>query len=57
MYLGDYIYEYIEKRHPTVRQHSDGVEATTLPTYRNRYAQYPHRSRPAAAAARPRRQD
>jgi alkaline phosphatase D len=40
MYLGDYIYEYIEKRHPTVRQHSDGVEATTLPTYRNRYAQY-----------------
>lgn len=40
LFLGDYIYEYIEKRHPTVRKHSDGVETTTLPTYRNRYAQY-----------------
>jgi alkaline phosphatase D len=40
LYLGDYIYEYIEKRVPTVRLHSDGVEAKTLSTYRNRYAQY-----------------
>jgi alkaline phosphatase D len=39
-YLGDYIYEYVERRRPTVRTHSDGVEATTLPLYRNRYAQY-----------------
>jgi alkaline phosphatase D len=39
-YLGDYIYEYVERRRPTVRTHSDGVEASTLPTYRNRYAQY-----------------
>jgi phosphodiesterase/alkaline phosphatase D-like protein len=23
-----------------VRRHSDGIEAATLPTYRNRYAQY-----------------
>jgi alkaline phosphatase D len=40
LFLGDYIYEHIERRRPTVRRHSDGVEATTLPTYRNRYAQY-----------------
>ena len=40
LYLGDYIYENIEERRPIVRRHSDGVEATTLPTYRNRYAQY-----------------
>ena len=40
LFLGDYIYEYIERRRPTVRLHSDGVEATSLPTYRNRYAQY-----------------
>ena len=40
LFLGDYIYEYIERRRPTVRKHSDGVEAATLPTYRNRYAQY-----------------
>jgi alkaline phosphatase D len=41
MYLGDYIYEYIDS-HSTdlVRKHSDGVEATDLSTYRNRYAQY-----------------
>jgi alkaline phosphatase D len=38
--LGDYIYEYIDKLHPTVRRHSDNVDAATLPTYRNRYAQY-----------------
>ena len=40
LFLGDYIYEYIEERRPTVRRHSDGIEAATLPTYRNRYAQY-----------------
>ncbi|MGO9768394.1 MAG: alkaline phosphatase D family protein [Roseiarcus sp.] len=38
--LGDYIYDYIEERRPIVRRHSDGIEAATLPTYRNRYAQY-----------------
>jgi alkaline phosphatase D len=40
MFLGDYIYETIEENRPIVRRHSDGVEAGTLPTYRNRYAQY-----------------
>jgi alkaline phosphatase D len=40
LYLGDYIYETIEERRPIVRRHSDGIEAATLPTYRNRYAQY-----------------
>jgi alkaline phosphatase D len=40
LFLGDYIYETIEERRPTVRRHSDGVEAATLATYRNRYAQY-----------------
>jgi alkaline phosphatase D len=40
VFLGDYIYEYIERRRPVVRRHSDGIEAATLPTYRNRYAQY-----------------
>jgi alkaline phosphatase D len=40
IFLGDYIYEYVDDVHPTVRRHSDGIEASTLPTYRNRYAQY-----------------
>jgi alkaline phosphatase D len=40
LFLGDYIYEYVERNRPTVRRHSDDVEAATLPTYRNRYAQY-----------------
>ena len=40
IFLGDYIYEYVERARPTVRRHSDDVEAATLPTYRNRYAQY-----------------
>jgi alkaline phosphatase D len=40
LFLGDYIYETIEANKPTVRRHSDGVTATTLPLYRNRYAQY-----------------
>ena len=39
IFLGDYIYEYVERIRPTVRRHSDDVEAT-LPTDRNRYAQY-----------------
>jgi alkaline phosphatase D len=39
-FLGDYIYEFVEERKPTVRRHSDGVEARDLRTYRNRYAQY-----------------
>lgn len=38
VYLGDYIYEFVGRR-PGVRQHSDGVTATDLRTYRNRYAQ------------------
>jgi alkaline phosphatase D len=40
LFLGDYIYETIEQSRPIVRRHSDGIEAATLPTYRNRYAQY-----------------
>jgi alkaline phosphatase D len=40
LFLGDYIYETIDEKRPTVRRHSDGIEAATLPTYRNRYAQY-----------------
>jgi alkaline phosphatase D len=39
IFLGDYIYEFVGRR-PGVRQHSDGVAATDLRTYRNRYAQY-----------------
>jgi alkaline phosphatase D len=38
LYLGDYIYE--DAGQGRVRTHSDGIEAATLPTYRNRYAQY-----------------
>src|ERR1700689_520709 len=40
LYLGDYIYEYVELMRAPERSHSDGVVSTTLPTYRNRYAQY-----------------
>jgi alkaline phosphatase D len=40
IFLGDYIYEYIDKSRTKPRTHSDNVEATTLPLYRNRYAQY-----------------
>jgi alkaline phosphatase D len=40
LFLGDYIYETIEQYRSIVRRHSDGIEAATLPTYRNRYAQY-----------------
>jgi alkaline phosphatase D len=39
IFLGDYIYEFIGRR-PGVRRHSDGVTATDLRSYRNRYAQY-----------------
>jgi alkaline phosphatase D len=39
IFLGDYIYEFAGRR-PGVRKHSDGVTATDLRTYRNRYAQY-----------------
>jgi alkaline phosphatase D len=40
LFLGDYIYDTTEENKPTVRRHSDGVPTTTLPLYRNRYAQY-----------------
>jgi alkaline phosphatase D len=40
LFLGDYIYDNVTENRPIVRRHSDGVDATTLPTYRNRYAQY-----------------
>src|SRR5262249_45160824 len=40
LFLGDYIYESIDRGPGTVRRHSDGVEAATLLLYRNRYAQY-----------------
>ena len=40
LFLGDYLYEYVSKAQNKVRQHSDGVEATDLRTYRNRHAQY-----------------
>lgn len=42
LFLGDYIYEYTypPETPDLVRAHSDGVEATDLRTYRNRYAQY-----------------
>jgi alkaline phosphatase D len=39
IFLGDYIYEFAGRR-PGLRKHSDGVAATDLRTYRNRYAQY-----------------
>ena len=40
VFLGDYIYEYIETRHPVVRAHSGGKEPRTLAEYRARYEQY-----------------
>ena len=40
VFLGDYIYEYVSQSPQKVRAHNDGVEATDLRTYRNRYAQY-----------------
>ena len=32
LFLGDYIYEYVDRVRPTVRRHSDNVEAATLAT-------------------------
>src|SRR5262245_51166962 len=40
LFLGDYIYESIDRSPGAVRHHSDGVPATNLALYRNRYAQY-----------------
>jgi len=40
LFLGDYIYEFASRSDKRVRDHSDGVEATDLRTYRNRHAQY-----------------
>jgi alkaline phosphatase D len=40
VFLGDYIYEYIETRHPVVRAHSGGKEPRTIAEYRARYEQY-----------------
>jgi alkaline phosphatase D len=40
LFLGDYIYEKVMHGDTALRHHSDGVVATTLPLYRNRYAQY-----------------
>lgn len=40
LFLGDYIYEYLDSRPGTVRRHSDDSVARDLRTYRNRYAQY-----------------
>lgn len=41
LFLGDYIYEYVDKTATDlVRRHSGGVEPTDLQGYRNRYAQY-----------------
>jgi len=40
LFLGDYIYESIDRSAFAVRHHADGAVATTLAGYRNRYAQY-----------------
>ena len=40
IFLGDYIYESVDHSPGAIRHHSDGQAATTLPLYRNRYAQY-----------------
>ncbi len=40
VFLGDYIYEYVETKHPVVRAHSGGKECETLDEYRARYTQY-----------------
>ena len=54
LFLGDYIYESVDRSAAAVRHHSDGEAATTLALYRNRYAQYrrdPDLQRLHAAAA------
>ncbi|HTY65037.1 MAG TPA: alkaline phosphatase D family protein [Alphaproteobacteria bacterium] len=40
LFLGDYIYEYVDMRPAVVRRHSEGIDCVTLSSYRNRYAQY-----------------
>ena len=40
VFLGDYIYEYVDKKHPIVRVHSGDKECETLDEYRARYTQY-----------------
>lgn len=40
LFLGDYIYESVDRSPAAIRLHSDGQAATTLAHYRNRYAQY-----------------
>lgn len=40
LFLGDYIYESVDRSPAAIRPHSDGQLATTLALYRNRYAQY-----------------
>ena len=40
LFLGDYIYELVDRSPAAIRPHSDGQAATTLALYRNRYAQY-----------------
>jgi alkaline phosphatase D len=40
LFLGDYIYEYVDTRPGMVRRHSEGIECVALSSYRNRYAQY-----------------
>jgi alkaline phosphatase D len=40
LFLGDYIYESVDRSPAAIRPHSDGQAATTLALYRNRYAQY-----------------
>ncbi len=52
LFLGDYIYEYIEERRPTVRRHSDGIEAATLTDLPQSLRAISARSRPAAPACR-----
>jgi alkaline phosphatase D len=40
LFLGDYIYESVDRSAFAVRHHADGAVATTLAGYRHRYAQY-----------------
>ena len=40
LFLGDYIYESVDRSPAAIRHHSDGQPATSLALYRNRYAQY-----------------
>ncbi len=40
IFLGDYIYEYVDKRTPNLPRHHTGGECKTLADYRGRYTQY-----------------